>query len=82
MTQKFSARLAVVGDVRDVSSGARSTRVCRVLPPAGPLVKATIEILSSDAGGLTFKLYQSTDDITAPNRRRSFDGLCSASMCP
>jgi hypothetical protein len=50
-------------------------------PPAGPLPNGTIEILSSDAGGLTFKVYRSSPEAAA-NERLAFDGLYSASICP
>lgn len=48
--------------------------------PSGPFANGTIEILSSDAGGLTFKVYQSFPGATSPSL--AFDGLYSASICP
>lgn len=58
-------------------------------PPTGPYPNGTIEILSSDAGGLTFKIYQSSREAgvyqSSPDgasARFSFDGLYTASICP
>jgi hypothetical protein len=61
-------------------------------PPAGPYPNGTIEILSSDAGGLTFKIYQSpsydvavyqsSPGVPPSHNGLAFDGLYSASICP
>jgi hypothetical protein len=51
-------------------------------PPAGPLPYGTLEILSSDAGGLTFKIFQSSWDTAPLSSWIGFDGLYSASICP
>lgn len=64
-------------DIVEASTGGASCA-----PPAGPLLNGTVEILSSDAGGLTFKVYQSSSDNLAPGWWLAFDGLCSASFCP
>lgn len=45
-------------------------------------VNGTVEILKSDAGGLTFKAYQSFVDGTATSGWLYFDGLYSAPICP
>jgi hypothetical protein len=45
-------------------------------------VNGTVEILTSDAAGLTFKVYQSFVDVTATSGFLYFDGLYSAPICP
>jgi len=52
-----------------------STGGASCAPPADPLPNGTVEILSSDAGGLTFKVYQSSSDNRAPGWWLAFDGL-------
>ncbi|MEP7125631.1 MAG: hypothetical protein ABJE95_32170 [Byssovorax sp.] len=50
--------------------------------PSGPLTNGTVEILSVDASGLTFKVYQSFTDSAATGGWYYFDGLYSAAICP
>jgi hypothetical protein len=51
-------------------------------PPAGPPPNGTIEILSNGAGGLTFKIYQSSWTSGPYIGWLAFDGLYSAAICP
>lgn len=50
-------------------------------PPSGPFTQGKIEIVSIDAGGLTFRVYQASTPASdiAPV---FFDGLYSATICP
>jgi hypothetical protein len=68
---------AIAASVTRRASGGSS--VCE--PPSGPFTQGTIEILSSDAAGLTFKVYQA---FTPPSDSAPvfFDGLYSATICP
>jgi hypothetical protein len=50
-------------------------------PPSGPLVEGTVEILTSDASGLTFKVYRSFSSWSQ-SVPFYFDGLYAASICP
>lgn len=43
---------------------------------------STVEILTSDAGGLTFKVYNASLNGTASGGWLAFDGLYSAPICP
>jgi hypothetical protein len=51
-------------------------------PPGGPFLNGKIEILTSDAGGLTFKVSRSSSETTSKIAWLAFDGLYSASICP
>jgi hypothetical protein len=61
-------------------AGSGGSAICG--QPDGSLVSGTIEILDSDAAGLTFKIYQSLSETTVPDSRLAFDGLYVASICP
>jgi hypothetical protein len=49
--------------------------------PSGAFVGGTIEILSSDANGLSFEVYGSHSDVPGGGTV-DFDGLYAASICP
>jgi hypothetical protein len=61
-------------------AAAIGTSACGL--PGGPLEYGTVEILGSDAAGLTFKVYKSSARYTAMTRGLYFDGLYRASICP
>ena len=62
------------------AAAAGGTSACGL--PTGPLELGTVEILSLDADGLTFKIYKSTAFDTTLTRPLFLDGLYHAPICP
>ena len=60
-------------------AGSVSSSTCG--QPSGAFEGGTIEILSSDANGLSFKVHGSYSDVTADGPF-GLDGLYAASICP